>query len=178
MRPIEAVQKVRERAHEEAQEYRHGEDRPLAGYTAALATYGATAAALALASRRPGTTVPARVPWTDLALSGIATFKLSRRLSKDPVTSPLRAPFARFGRRSGPSELTDTPREGSVRHAIGELVTCPFCLDQWVATAFISGLVFAPKLTRLAAATLTTVAISDALQFAHVALEQATGEAG
>lgn len=172
------MHKVRERAHEEADEYRHGEPRPLAGYSAALATYGATAAALVVASRLSGATVPARVPWADLALSGVATFKLSRRISKDPVTSPLRAPFARYGRRSGPSELTDEPREGHVRHAIGELVTCPFCLDQWVATGFISGLVFAPRLTHMVAATLTTVAVSDVLQFAHVALERATGEGG
>lgn len=177
MRNLPSVQRVTERLRTEADEYRDGSDRPLAGYTAALATYGLTAAAVVVAGRRAGASLPGRLPWADLALAGVATFKLSRRISKDPVTSPLRAPFTRSGRRTGPAELADVPREGGLRHTVGELVTCPFCLDQWVATAFVSGLALAPKATRMVAATLSTVALSDALQFAYVALERATGEA-
>ena len=37
-------------------------------------------------------------------------------------------------------------RDG-LRHSIGELITCPFCLDIWIAAGFTIGLVFAPRLT-------------------------------
>ena len=42
-----------------------------------------------------------------------------------------------------------------LRHSIGELITCPFCLDVWIAAGFTIGLVFAPRLTRLVAAALS-----------------------
>lgn len=52
-------------------------------------------------------------------------------------------------------------------HDVGELVTCPFCLAHWVATGFMAGMVFAPRATRLTAATFTAVAASDFLQGAY-----------
>jgi hypothetical protein len=55
---------------------------------------------------------------------------------------------------------------------VGELITCPFCLAQWVATAFTAGLVFAPRATRLVAGTFSTVAISDALQNVYAFLQR------
>ena len=60
---------------------------------------------------------------------------------------------------------------GGVKHAVGELVTCPFCLAQWVGTAFVFGYVTAPRATRLAALTMTTVAGSDVLQFVYDAIQ-------
>ncbi len=48
-------------------------------------------------------------------------------------------------------------RGKGIRHAVGELITCPFCTAQWVATAYAAGLVFAPHATRLAGATMTAV---------------------
>jgi hypothetical protein len=32
-----------------------------------------------------------------------------------------------------------------VRHAVGEMITCPFCLGAWVATGLVGGLVLAAK---------------------------------
>ena len=32
-------------------------------------------------------------------------------------------------------KVMEAPRPGPFRHATGELVTCPFCLTQWVTTA-------------------------------------------
>ncbi|MBW3593900.1 MAG: DUF1360 domain-containing protein, partial [Actinobacteria bacterium] len=46
-------------------------------------------------------------------------------------------------------------------------VVCPYCLDQWVATAFISGSLFAPRATRTIAGVFATVAIADFLQIAY-----------
>ena len=64
-----------------------------------------------------------------------------------------------------------------MRHSIGELVSCPFCLAVWVATGLTSGLVFAPRLTRLAATVFTATAASDFLQMAYsLAKEAAEGD--
>ena len=42
----------------------------------------------------------------------MATHKLSRIIAKDPVTSPLRAPFTTFEGTSGPAELAEEPSSG------------------------------------------------------------------
>jgi hypothetical protein len=153
--------------------YARGHERPIRGYSAAMGVYGAGVAALFAVARRRGLRLPDGVsPW-EVALFGMATHKLSRTLSKDAVTSPLRAPFTAFQGPQAPAELAEEPRKDSaVQHAVGELVTCPFCLAQWVATGFIAGAVFAPRATRLAAATFASVAVSDFLQFGYAKLQQ------
>src|SRR4051812_9220959 len=170
MTESETLQKVRRRASEVAAQYAGDEERPLSGYALTMGTYVGTAALLLAASRLAGADIPERPAWSDLALSALATFKLSRLIAKDPVTSPLRAPFTRFRGRTGPSELAEEPRDDSpLRHSVGGLVSCPFCLSQWIATGFIGGLVLAPRFTRMATATFSVIAVSDFLQFARTA---------
>jgi hypothetical protein len=53
------------------------------------------------------------------------------------------------------------------------LVTCPFCLGQWVATGFVGGFLFAPRVTRVVAATFTAAAVSDVLQVGYGAATKA-----
>jgi hypothetical protein len=60
-----------------------------------------------------------------------------------------------------------------LRHAIGELITCPFCLDLWIASGFAVGLVFAPRVTRLVAATLAALTGADFVQLAYAKAQQA-----
>jgi hypothetical protein len=158
-------------ARRQKEEYADGEDRPLGSYLATLGVYAVTAGALALLGRRLRDRPPA-VGFADLALMTVTTHKLARLIAKDPVTSPLRAPFTRYSGTSGPAELAEEARGRGVRHAVGELVTCPFCTAQWVATAYAAGLVFAPQATRLAGATMTAVAGSDWLQLAYARLQQ------
>lgn len=144
-----------------------GEDRPLRGYAVAMGTYGALTAGVVALARRRGRSLP-EVTLRDLALFGLATHRASRLLTKDAVTSPLRAPFTRYESPGAPSELNESVRaQGSVGHAVGELLTCPFCLGQWVATGFVAGSVFAPRATRLVAAVFAAVGISDFLQYAY-----------
>ena len=97
---------------------------------------------------------------------------MSRLVAKDSVTSPLRAPFTRCSGTAGPAEVAEEVRGKGVRHAVGELVTCPFCVAQWVATTYGAGLVFVPQATRLAGATMTAVAGSDWLQLAYARLQR------
>ena len=169
---------VMDRLREEKAAYaeearRQGEDRPLGGYLAVMGVYaGAVASAVGVAAVR-GKRLPERVsPW-DVTLMSLATHKLSRLITKDSITSPLRAPFTRYQGVSGPAELAEEVRHDSgVRHSLGELLTCPFCLGMWVATGLTAGTVFAPRLTRLANKTLTTVTVSDFLQLVYPKAEQ------
>jgi hypothetical protein len=164
---------VPDQALGEAEAYRHGEDRPLGGYVGAMAVFAALvvgAIGLIAARRRP---LPDSVaPW-DVVLLTLGTHKLSRTLSKDAVTSPLRAPFTRYASSAGPGEVMEEVRGSGWRHAVGELITCPFCLDMWIATGFTLGLVFAPKVTRLVAAAFASLAGADLLQLAYAAAQQA-----
>jgi hypothetical protein len=143
------------------------DERPLRGYLGVLGAFGATAAAAAGLARLTGHSLPERLPIGDVALLSIATHKLSRLLAKDAVTSPLRAPFTRVEGPAGEAELNESPRGHGVQHAVGELITCPFCLAVWISGGLSAGLVLAPRLTRLVMATATAVAASDFLQLAY-----------
>lgn len=153
-------------------EYADGADRPLGAYLGTLAVYGVTTGTMVLLARRLRDR-PRTIGAADLALMTVTTHKLSRLIAKDPITSPLRAPFTRYSGTAGPAEVAEEVRGHGARHAIGELLTCPFCTGQWVATAYAAGLVFAPEATRLAGATMTAVAGSDWLQLLYARLQQA-----
>ncbi|GAB3213036.1 DUF1360 domain-containing protein [Marinactinospora thermotolerans] len=166
MNQISKTAKAEERA------YSGDADRPTGSYLVTLLAYGASVGAIAAVTRLAGKRPPEGLsPW-DLFLVSISTHKLSRLIAKDPVTSPLRAPFTRFQGASGPAELHEEVRGSGPRHAIGELVTCPFCMAQWVATAHVAGLVLNPRFTRLAAATMTAVGVADWLQLGYAWLQQ------
>jgi hypothetical protein len=157
--------------------YAGDEPRPLAGYTASMLVYAGLATAVAGLARWRRPDLPERPAAGDVALLAMATHKLSRIISKDAVTSPLRAPFTRYQEPTGAAEVKEEVRSGhGVTHAVGELLTCPFCLAMWTAGGFTAGLVFAPRATRYAAATLTAVAASDFLQFAYDAAKKASSK--
>jgi Protein of unknown function (DUF1360) len=65
-----------------------------------------------------------------------------------------------------------------MRRVIGELLVCPFCISQWIATAFAVGLVFAPRATRWIAGVFGAVGASDYLQFGYKLAERAAIERG
>jgi hypothetical protein len=62
-------------------------------------------------------------------------------------------------------------RGRGLRKSVGELVTCPFCLGQWVATSFLFGAVAAPRVARFAAGICTVAALSDGLQLVRQRLQ-------
>lgn len=155
----------------EEREYAQGHARPLGGYAALLSVYGTGVAALGVAIRRTGK-LPERIPAGDLALMAVATHKLSRLVAKDTVTAIFRAPFTRFDKSIGEGEVQEDVRGTGVRHATGELLTCPFCIGQWIATAFVGGYALAPRATRMVASVFSLLAASDALQFAYSAMRE------
>ena len=155
-----------DRLRRHADEYRSDttEDRPIGAYTGLMAIYLGAVAALSLVGRRrlPGALGP-----SDLLLGSVATFTLTRTIAKDPIASPLRMPFTRFEGASGASELQEEVRATGWRHAVGELLTCPFCLSQWTATLLVAGIVVVPRFTRTMMSVLTMVGASDALQLVY-----------
>lgn len=170
---------VRRWAQTQQRMYADGEPRPLAGLLGAMSIYLGVTATGAVAIRATGKELPARIPLGDAVLLTVATFRLARTIAKDPVTSPLRAPFTRYQGTSGEAEVAEEIREhGGVKHAIGELVTCPFCLAQWTATALVLGYAAAPRATRMAALTMTMVAGADVGQFLYDALQNGALESG
>jgi hypothetical protein len=157
----------------EADAYRRDEDRPLGGYVVVMAVFAALVAGAAGLAAATGRRLPASFgPW-DLLLLTAATHKLSRTITKDAVTSPLRTPFTRYAGTGGEAEVMEEVRTASeMRHAIGELITCPFCLDLWIATGFAFGHVFAPRVTRLVAGVFTALAGADFLHLAYAKAQQ------
>jgi hypothetical protein len=150
----------------------HDDEGALATYGALIATYGAVVGSVVVALGRRGK-LPERVPWSDLALAAGASHVVSRRIAKDKVTRPVRAPFTEVEESGAPGELNERVRaDRGPRKVIGELLACPFCLSQWVGTGFVLGLVIAPKPTRLLASVFTVAGASDHLQFVRAALER------
>lgn len=153
------------------EEYSGDAERPIAGYSVAMVTYGLVVGGAAAAARAAGRWPP-QVSAGDLALLTVATHKLSRLIAKDPITSPLRMPFTRFEGVSAPSELHEEVRASGMKHSMGELISCPFCLSPWIASVLVTGYAWAPGTARSLAAAYTAVAGSDWLQYAYAATQQ------
>ena len=154
----------------EAVKQQYGKDKPLASYAGLMAVYGAYAGSLGLLAKRRG--LPERLPAADIALVAAATYKASRLVTRDKVTSPVRAAFTRFEEEADASEVNESPRGTGPRRAVGELLTCPFCISQWIATTFLGGLLLAPRPTRAVTSLFAGLAGSDALQWGMAALKK------
>jgi hypothetical protein len=139
----------------------------LPGYLGALTVFGTSVLTTVVAARAQGAELPERFAASDLLLGAVATHKFTRILAKDAVTTPLRAPFTEFEKPLGSSEVEDRPKGGHPAHTIGELLTCPFCLAPWTATAYVAALALAPRAARAWAAVFAVVGGADALQHAY-----------
>jgi hypothetical protein len=146
--------------------YKGGEEMPLAGYATLMGIYNAAFAAMLLAAKNSDRRLPERIGYGDLLLLALTTYKLSRLIAKDRVTSPLRAPFTEYEGSAGASDIKEKVRGRGMRRAIGDLITCPFCLGPWVAAALAFGFVFKPRATRLIGGIFAAVTVSDFLQHA------------
>jgi len=142
----------------------------IAGYLSAMGLFGTSIAAASVLGRRRGRALPEEYSLRDVALGMAATHKLTRIISKDGVTTPLRAPFTRFEQNAGSAEVDEAPKDGHLQHAAGELLSCPFCLAPWVAGAYVATLALSPRVARAWATTFTIVGGSDWLQHAYARL--------
>jgi Protein of unknown function (DUF1360) len=69
--------------------------QPLRAHAALTLVFNGAVLGYAVAHRRAGRSLPERVPVGDLALLSVGTYKLSRLIAKDRITSFFRAPFTR-----------------------------------------------------------------------------------
>ena len=116
--------------------------------------------------------LPRKFSVLDIALLGIATHKLSRIVAKDRITGILRAPFVSYVRSAGAGEVEEEPRGRGFQRGIGHLMSCPYCMAPWCATALGFGVLFAPRVTRFFAGILVSVATSDFLHRAYAKMEK------
>jgi hypothetical protein len=161
------------RAGQEAAQPRNLRDElPVRDYAALVAVFNGLLAATLLARQRSREPLPERIEIQDLALFALSTQKLSRVIAKDKVTSAFRAPFTEIEGKGGAGELEERGRGQGLRRAIGDLLTCPFCLGTWIASGFVYGYIFNPRLTRTVASIFAVSGVADFLQQAYVKAQE------
>ena len=145
---------------------------PYGSYTTIVWLFGgglALAGALAHALHRN----PREHNALDLVVLGAATFKASRTIARDEVTSFLRDPFVEGEAHEGGEERVET---GDMRQAIGELVTCSRCIGTWVAAGLACTQILAPRFGRLLTWTLAAAGVNDWLQASFAAVTAKANE--
>jgi len=146
---------------------------PYRAYAGIVATFVAalgTVSGIAAAKRRPLNEFSA----IDLTMLGLATFKASRTVARDKVTSFVRDPFVEGDAYDGEDERP--VRETEVKQAIGELVTCTRCVGTWIGGALASTQILAPRTGRLLTSVLAAGAMNDFLLAGFGALTSKANE--
>jgi hypothetical protein len=133
-------------------------------FVAGLAAAGALARAL---DREPQSQSA-----LDLVVLAAATFKASRTITRDDVTSFIREPFVEGDALGADAE----PVGDGLKRAIGELMTCSRCTGTWVAAGLTSTQILAPRFGRLLTWSLAAAAANDWLQAGFTALTQKANE--
>ncbi len=157
----------REQARTVVREYSPTEQQPLRGYALLMTVFSAIAGAFSVWFRRSGRELPERIGGQDLLLLTVASHKAARLISKDRVTSAIRAPFTRYEGGAGPGEVSETPRGRGLREVVGELLVCPYCLGMWTSAGLTAGLLVAPRFTRWLSSVLAIFFGADVLQIAY-----------
>jgi len=145
---------------------------PYSTYAAIMATFCGGLATATVLARLLGRD-PKEHTALDLVTLAFATYKASRTLSRDQVTSFLREPFVEGHAHEGGEEPLEN---GGLRQAIGELVTCSRCVGTWVAAGLGSTQIVAPRFGRLLSWTLGAAGLNDFLQAGFAALTNKSNE--
>jgi hypothetical protein len=154
--------------------YDAGGELPLGGYACLVGLYGVSLAGAAARVDRSEGPAGDGLRGRDLLVLGAATYQLSRIVTKDKVLAPFRSPFTTFVETAGAGEVKETSRGDGLQKAVGDLLTCPYCLAPWVASALSLGVVVRPRLTRWFAGLFTIVAFADVCQQGYAALKKLT----
>jgi hypothetical protein len=78
----------------------------------------------------------------------------------------------KYIRSSGAGEVEEEPRGRGFQRGIGHLISCPYCMAPWCATALSFGLLFSARATRFFAGILVSVTASDFLHRAYARMKQ------
>lgn len=106
----------------------------------------------------------------DIALTGAAAHQLAQIITSERVTMALRSPFTWQRDEGRGGKRVEIPKEHGVHRAIGELLTCRYCIAPWIAAGLVAGHVFAPGPTRAVASVFAATAVSDWLTQAKTKL--------
>ena len=145
---------------------------PYGAYAGIMATFVGGLAAAGAVAKLLGRDVREHTA-LDLAVLALASFKASRTISNDEVTSFMRDPFVEGKAKEGGEEPVES---GDLRQAVGELVTCSRCIGTWVAAGLAGTQIVAPQFGRLLAWTLATAGANDWLQAGFAALTSKANE--
>jgi hypothetical protein len=145
---------------------------PYAAYAGIMATFVGGLAAAGGVAKLLGRD-PRNHSTLDLAVLALASFKASRTISHDEVTSFMREPFVEGTAKEGAENPVES---GDLRQAVGELVTCSRCIGTWVAAGLAGTQILAPQFGRLLTWTLATAGANDWLQAGFAALTNKSNE--
>ena len=106
----------------------------------------------------------------DLAVTGAATFALSKVIARERIGSWLREPFV-------DEDNGRKPRGRRMRHAVGELLTCTRCVGAWSALGLVGLRLTSPPTGRVVNDVLAVSAMNDWLQAAFKLLCAKTDQA-
>ena len=136
-----------------------GEQPGPAEYASLNAVYAVALAGLVAGTHRRGDDVR-EVLGTELIPLTAATFAVSKMIARERIGSWVREPFVDdpIGRKR--------PRGGSVRRALGELVTCSRCVGAWTALGFVSLRLAHPRAGRTATTVFAVAGFNDFAQAA------------
>jgi len=136
------------------------EEPPLPEYAALTGLFGGVLGGFLLLARRR---LPEHFGFGDVVRIGLASYKLGRLVAKDEVTTFVRAPVTQ-------DEEATEPKPEGLQRAMGELVTCPYCIGLWVASGLSYSLVLFPRQTRLVTTIFGAQAVADFLNAGFVRL--------
>ena len=146
---------------------------PYGAYASIMASFGGLLA-VGGALGRLRDQDPEQPTWLDFVALTLATFKASRTIARDEVTSFMREPFVEGHAHEGQEERP--VQTGGMEQAIGELVTCSRCVGTWAAGALATTQILAPRFGRLLTWSLAAAGINDWLQAGFAALTEKANE--
>lgn len=142
-------------------------------YLALMGVFCGTYGGLLWAGAKAGR-LPKHVRAADIALLGVATHRLTRIVTRDKVTIPLREPFTEIEGPAGAGEVNEKPKGRGLRRAIGTLLSCQYCMGPWIASALVTALALRPRETRLACAMLAMTTVSDFMHQGYAFMRRAS----
>jgi hypothetical protein len=83
------------------------------------------------------------VSWLQLALGGLAVYRIAQIIANEHITEPLRAPFVSQEESKG--KTIERPKRLGFKGAMGSLIYCPSCVGIWVSMVLVYAWLLWPR---------------------------------
>jgi hypothetical protein len=107
----------------------------------------------------------------DLVMLGLASYRTGRMVAYDKIFETERMPFAETVPDPTGAGETVVPKGTGVRHAIGELISCPICVGTWIAAILVFGLTVLPGPTRMFLKIMSGIGLAEFINAGTEALQ-------